>query len=105
MITMRMMLKVSIPTEEGNKAIKAGTLPKTIERVMADLKPEAAYFVAEGGQRTAFLFFDMANVSDLPMVAERFFFGFNAAVEVIPAMTAEDLKKGLPAAMAALAAA
>lgn len=102
---MRMMLKVSIPTEAGNKAIKDGTLARAIERAMTDLKPEAAYFTAEGGQRTAFVFFDMAQVSDIPMIAERFFFGFNAAVEIIPAMTAEDLKKGLPAAMAALAGA
>ncbi|WP_395448183.1 hypothetical protein ACHMW7_25415 [Aminobacter sp. UC22_36] len=100
---MRMMLKVSIPTEDGNRAIKDGTLPKAIERAMADLKPEAAYFTAEGGRRTAFIFIDMAHASDMPMVAERFFFGFNASVDMIPVMNAEDLRKGLPAAMAALA--
>ncbi|MBT1155827.1 hypothetical protein J1C56_09510 [Aminobacter anthyllidis] len=100
---MRMMLKVSIPTEDGNRAIKDGSLPRAIERAMADLKPEAAYFTAEGGRRTAFIFVDVAHSSDMPMVAERFFFGFNANVDMIPVMNAEDLRKGLPAAMAALA--
>ncbi|MDH4986182.1 hypothetical protein QEZ47_11670 [Aminobacter anthyllidis] len=45
----------------------------------------------------------MAHSSDMPMVAERFFFGFNANVDMIPVMNAEDLRKGLPAAMVALA--
>jgi hypothetical protein len=99
---MRMMLKVSIPTEDGNRTIKDGS-PQAIERVMAELKPEAAYFTAEGGRHTAFIFLDVAHSSDMPLVAERFFFGFNANVDMIPVMNADDLRKGLPAAMAALA--
>ena len=41
---MRMLLRVSIPVETGNAAAKAGTLGPTIERILANLKPEAAYF-------------------------------------------------------------
>jgi hypothetical protein len=44
---MRMLLRVSIPVEAGNAAAKAGTMGSTIERILADLKPEAAYFFAD----------------------------------------------------------
>ena len=44
---MRMLLRVSIPVETGNAAAKAGTLGPTIEKILADLKPEAAYFLAD----------------------------------------------------------
>ena len=37
---MRMLLRVSIPVEAGNAAAKAGTLGSTVEKILADLKPE-----------------------------------------------------------------
>ena len=36
---MRMMLKVSIPVETGNRSIADGTLPKTVMDFMAKFKP------------------------------------------------------------------
>jgi hypothetical protein len=63
---MRMMLKIIIPTETGNKAIKDGSLNKIFETTMNKLKPEAAYFVAEYGQRSAMMFFDMRDASEIP---------------------------------------
>jgi hypothetical protein len=39
---MRMLLRVSIPVESGNAAIKAGTIGSITEKILADLKPEAA---------------------------------------------------------------
>jgi hypothetical protein len=45
------MLKILIPTETGNHAIKDGSLSKIFETTMSKLKPEAAYFVAEHGHR------------------------------------------------------
>jgi hypothetical protein len=33
--------------------------------------------------------------SELPAIAEPLFMGLNAEIEVIPAMNADDLKKGL----------
>jgi hypothetical protein len=52
---MRMLLEVSIPTETGNAAAKAGTLGSTIEAILAPLKPEAVYFIADDdGQRAGF---------------------------------------------------
>jgi hypothetical protein len=93
---MRCLLKVSIPVEAGNAAISDGSLPKTTESILADLKPEAAYFAAENGNRTAFIFFDLKDTSQIPAVAEPWFLAFNAQVEFHPAMNLEDLKKAGP---------
>src|SRR5215472_9295048 len=62
---MRMLLRVSIPVEAGNAAAKAGTLGATVERILADLKPEAAYFFADDdGQRSGSIVFDKRYVAN-----------------------------------------
>jgi hypothetical protein len=62
-----------------------------------DLKPEAAYFVADEGQRTAILVINMEDASQIPAIAEPWFLAFNAEIEATPAMIAEDLEKAGPA--------
>jgi hypothetical protein len=94
---MRMLLKATIPTELGNRAIKDGSFAKVMEATMAKLKPEAAYFVAERGRRCALFFFDMREASDIPGIAEPLFVGLHAEIELVPVMNADDLKKGLGA--------
>ena len=74
---MRMLLRVSIPVEAGNTAAKAGTLGSTVEQILGDLKPGAAYFFAnESGQRSASIVFDMKDPSEIPAVAEPWFLAF-----------------------------
>jgi len=92
---MRMMLKITVPVEKGNAAINDGSLGKTIEAVMAKLKPEAAYFMPLDGQRCAMLFFDLADASQIVEVVEPLFLNLDAATELVPVMTADDLRKGL----------
>jgi hypothetical protein len=92
---MRMMLKVTIPVEAGNTAIKDGTLPRTLQNTTERLKPEAAYFFAEDGRRTALFFFDMQDVSQIPPIVEPLFMGMNASLTMVPVMNADDLQKGL----------
>ena len=48
---MRFLLKVNIPVETGNAAAEAGTLGTKIQSILTDLKPEAAYFTDNNGQR------------------------------------------------------
>lgn len=65
---MRMVLKVSIPVEAGNRAIKDGSLPKTMMGFVESMKPEACYFGPDGGKRTAFFVFDMKDTTMIPTV-------------------------------------
>src|SRR3984957_8000264 len=88
---MRMLLRVTIPVEAGNAAVKEGTLGSTIERILADLKPEAAYFFDDNGQRAGSVVFDMKDASQIPAIAEPWFLAFNAKVSLRPAMNSQDL--------------
>jgi hypothetical protein len=92
---MRVLLKVSMDTEKANEAIHNGTLPKLIEESLEQIKPEAAYFTSENGQRTAYLVFDMQDSSSMPAISEPFFMNLGAKITYTPVMNREDLRKGL----------
>ena len=95
-------MKVSMPVEAGNAAARNGSLGKTIQSILADLKPEAAYFLDWDGKRTGFIVFDMQDASQIPAVAEPWFLALNASVEIHPVMTPADLAKAGPGIEAAV---
>jgi hypothetical protein len=90
---MRFLVKVNIPVEAGNTAAKAGKLGATIQSILSDLKPEAVYFTDDNGQRTAFLFLEMKDASQIPAIAEPWFLAFNASIEIHPVMVPDDLAR------------
>lgn len=94
---MRFLLKVNIPVDAGNTAAKAGKLGATIQSILTDLKPEAVYFTDNNGQRTAFVFLEMKDASQIPAIAEPWFLAFNASIEIHPVMVPQDLAKAGPA--------
>ena len=96
---MRMMLKILIPTDAGNDAVKDGSLAKLFGDTIRKLNAEASYFVAQDGLRCALIFFDMKDSAQMPAIAEPLFIGLDAKLEFLPAMNADDLRKGLPASM------
>ncbi len=94
---MRMMLKARMDTEAASRAIQEGRMPTVMQSMMETLKPEAAYFGPDCGQRTAFIIFQMDDPSQLPAISEPFFSEFNARVEIFPVMDKDDLERGLSA--------
>jgi hypothetical protein len=94
---MRFLLKAEFPVGVANSVGKKGDLEKTIRSILDEQKPEAAYFLASNGKRTAFLFVDMQDSSQIPALAEPWFHAFEASIEIVPVMTPDDLKKAIPA--------
>jgi len=94
---MRMMMKVPIPVESGNAAARSGVLGSTVQRIVEQMNPEAAYFTAEdNGERTGLIFFDLKDSSHIPAVAEPWFLAFNARLTLRPVMNPQDLGNALP---------
>lgn len=100
---MRMLMKVQMPTDAGNEAIRNGTLPNVMLEVVKTLGAEAAYFLPEDGMRTALIFFEMGDSSEIPPAAEPFFMGLQAKVTLAPVMNAAELQAGVEKARAAVA--
>jgi hypothetical protein len=98
---MRMMLHVVIPVATANAAIRSGEFAPFIQKVLADLKPEAAFFTEDEGTRSGYIFFDMKDSSQLPAVAEPWFLALGATLTVKPAMNAADLGGAAGAAIEA----
>src|ERR1700757_5396297 len=69
---MRFLVKVSFPVEAGNAAAKKDGF-KVIQTILEQQKPEAAYFIAEGGRRTGVLILNMNDASELARIAEPWF--------------------------------
>jgi hypothetical protein len=92
---MRVMMKVQLPAEAGNRALKEGLLAKTVMGFVEKAKPEACYFMPEGGKRSMVFFFQLDDPTSIPACAEPFFTGLNAEVQMTPVMNLEELKKGL----------
>jgi hypothetical protein len=94
---MRFMLSFRMPTETANAAIKEGTFPQTMQSIMEDLKPEAAYFTDIDGARGGILIINMDDASEIPGIAEPLFHALGATIKLHLVMTPEDLQKGTPA--------
>ena len=92
---MRFLMKISLPVETANKAIQSDGLA-VIPKILNQVKPEAAYFGTDKGQRTAFLVVNMDKGSELPALAEPWFLALNALIELTPVMVAEDLASAAP---------
>ena len=94
---MRFLFKAEWPVKAGNAAIKEGHMPDTLRAILDELKPEAAYFLASEGMRTSLLGGEPRRRLRNSALAEPWFHAFHAAVELVPVMTLDDLKKAGPA--------
>jgi hypothetical protein len=92
---MRLMLKFTIPVERGNEAAADGSLGKAIEALLERTKPEAAYFSLDQGERGGVIFFEETDPANLTKINEPFFAAVDAAIDIVPVLTIEDLRRGL----------
>jgi hypothetical protein len=90
---MRFMITCRIPVEKGNELLKNGTLGPTVQSIMEDLKPEAAYFVDVDGARGAHIVVEMEEASQIPPSVEPLMLALGAEIEVHCVMVLEDLGK------------
>ncbi len=90
---MRILMNVKIPHQPFNAAVKDGSASAKLSKILDAIKPEAAYFTEQNGQRGAVLVVDMPDASKIPALAEPWFLTFEADVEFRIAMTPEDLKR------------
>ena len=93
---MRMMVEFRLPTtEEANAKIRDGSIGQTMETMLGNLQPEAAYFCPRDGKRGGYLVFNMEEESELVTKLEPLWLEMRATVEIVPVMTADDLRAGL----------
>ena len=97
---MRTLLRCSMDTERSNAAVTSGALGEMVQGFIERMKPEATYFYAHEGKRTALFVFDLKDSSDIPVIAEPWFVNTGARVEFFPVMNVDDLKNGLEKAAA-----
>jgi hypothetical protein len=90
---MRMLLSVTFPPEPFNTLVRKKKAGQIIDRILSELKPEAAYFTEENGSRGGVVVINVSEPSRIPFYAEPFFLNFNAECRLRVAMTAEDLAK------------
>ncbi len=92
---MRTLFKATMDVDAANKALVDGTFQNTIQPLIDQLRPEAVYFTTDGGRRSCFVFFDLADTSLIPQISEPFFQLLRAEVDFRPVMNRDDLAKGL----------
>lgn len=100
---MRFLVKAKWDVDAGNELARKGELGSLVATIIDEQKPEAAYFIADGGCRTALLVMDMENASQIPAIAEPWFLAVNASIEFTPLMLLEDLQEAGPAIEQAVA--
>ena len=89
---MRILLTFSIQPEKGDALIKEGRIGETMESILEELQPEAAYFTDVEGTRGGFIVVNMEDASQMPAMTEPLLLGVGATVHMQPVMTPEDLR-------------
>jgi hypothetical protein len=92
---MRVLVRAMIPTSAGNKMVKDPNFLKNLEDYIRRFNCEASYFTEVNGNRTMVLVLDLASPDMIPAIAEPLFQGYEASVEIHPAMNLDDLKKAI----------
>ena len=91
------MITCRIAVEKANELTRAGRLHSTIQSIMEELKPEAAYFSDIEGARVGYIVVSMDDASQIFSIVEPLYLRLGAAIQVHRVMTTEELGKATPA--------
>lgn len=94
---MRMLLKIRFTANSPESAVRDGTVERLIKQFISDRKPEAAYFFADEGRRSASFVFDLDDSAQIPAISEPWATELSAEVRMTPVMNLDDLQRGLSA--------
>ena len=94
---MRFLVKATIPVKAGNELVQDEDFQGRMDRILGAIKPEAAYFGVNGGQRTVFLAVEMTDASQIPTIVEPLWLNLKADIEITPVMSKADMTKAAPA--------
>lgn len=92
---MRMMLKIKIPPDSGNRAAQDGSMAKAFQNLKEQLNPEAAYFSMEDGMRCAYIFYNAKDLPDFVKIHEPLIQATGALVYDAPALIWEDMAQAI----------
>ena len=92
---MRTLLKMQLPTDAANQALRDGRMEKVLMETAEALKAESAYFGLDNGLRTMWAVFDLEHPGRMPSLLEPAMQELNAAVFLSPVMTPQDLAAAL----------
>ena len=92
---MRVLVRAMIPTAAGNKMVKDPNFLKNLEDYIKKFNCESSYFIEVNGNRTMVLVLDLPSPDMIPAIVEPLFQGFDANIEIHPAMNLDDLKKAI----------
>jgi sugar/nucleoside kinase (ribokinase family) len=90
---MRYFIKLRIPIEMGNVAVKDPQFGSKMQQMLKEMKAETAYFTVVDGQRGGYIIVDIDDASKIPAIVEPLFYWLKADVEFFPVMLPEDLAK------------
>ena len=92
---MRVMVKFTFPTQESNALVSDGSIGQTMQTIIGNLQPEAAYFCHVDGKRGGYLVANLEEGSELVTKLEPFFLELGAEIETFPVMNADELGAGI----------
>jgi hypothetical protein len=94
---MLFIVKATIPNEAGNEMVRSGpAMQALLDKIMSDIRPEAAYFSVADGQRTLFLIVNIDAGEEMVRIAEPLWLGVEADIDIYPAMSVSDFDKAGP---------
>jgi hypothetical protein len=87
----RFLAKITIPKRVADEAAKNGTLLRTLQAAMDELKPETAYFFEQDGDRECLLVVNL----DVEAMLKPLFPNLRPTIFVTPVVNAAEFQQGL----------